>query len=92
MTPFAQFSLTFFAWIFGGLLLFCGFFWPAAEAFRRDHPDRWLILLGNLTIAASGFGWFALPVWATRYQPEPPPYRAADRYRRREPMGRFGVS
>lgn len=37
---------------------------PAIVAFRRQHPNRWLILAVNVMLGATGIGWAVALVWA----------------------------
>lgn len=49
-------------WLLAILLLVM----PAIIAFRRGHPNRWLILLVNVVLAGTVIGWLAALVWALR--------------------------
>lgn len=40
------------------------YFAPTIIAFRRQHPNRWLIFLLNLLFGATVIGWIAALVWA----------------------------
>lgn len=42
------------------------YFLPAIIAFRRQHPNRWVILLINTLFGATGLGWFGSLIWALR--------------------------
>ncbi|KQZ22778.1 hypothetical protein ASD50_21200 [Mesorhizobium sp. Root552] len=42
------------------------FLFPALIAFWRRHPNRWVILLLNVFLGATGFVWFACLIWAFR--------------------------
>lgn len=37
---------------------------PAIVAFRRRHPNRWLILAVTVMLGSTGFGWAFALVWA----------------------------
>ena len=37
---------------------------PSWIAFRRRHPNRWLILAVNLALGGTGFAWVGCLVWA----------------------------
>lgn len=37
---------------------------PALIAFRRSHPNRWLILAVNVMLGASVIGWAVALIWA----------------------------
>jgi len=37
---------------------------PTIVAFRRNHPNRWLILALNLAFGGTVFGWVICIVWA----------------------------
>ncbi|HEV7252010.1 MAG TPA: superinfection immunity protein [Mesorhizobium sp.] len=57
------------AFIFGGyaLLWLVGillFITPTVIAFRREHPNRWLILAVNAFLGSTGIGWGVALVWA----------------------------
>jgi hypothetical protein len=59
---------------FGDLLFFAvffliiGFFYvvPTFIAFRRNHPNRWPILLVNVVFGATILGWGIALAWALR--------------------------
>ena len=38
---------------------------PSIIAFRRAHPNRWLILVINFAGGLTGFGWLLTMLWAT---------------------------
>ena len=42
-------------------------FIPTIVAFRREHPDRWLIFVVNLAFGGTVVGWVAALVWALHY-------------------------
>lgn len=54
--------------IFISLWLLCAFIFiiPSIIAFRRDHPNRWLILAVNVFLGGTGIGWGVALVWALR--------------------------
>jgi hypothetical protein len=39
---------------------------PSIMAFRRDHPNRWIILVINLAFGGTTIGWGIALVWAMR--------------------------
>ena len=39
---------------------------PSIMAFRRDHPNRWLILVINLAFGGTIIGWGIALAWAMR--------------------------
>lgn len=39
---------------------------PSIVAFRRDHPNRWIILVINLAFGGTIIGWGIAMVWAMR--------------------------
>ncbi|WP_062014882.1 superinfection immunity protein [Aureimonas sp. AU4] len=39
---------------------------PSFVAFRRHHPNRWLILAVNIGLGGTGIGWCVALVWALR--------------------------
>lgn len=59
---------------FGDLLFFAVFFLiigfvyvvPTFIAFRRNHPNRWLILLVNVVFGGTILGWGIALAWALR--------------------------
>lgn len=42
-------------------------FIPTIVAFRREHPNRWLIFVVNLAFGGTVVGWVAALVWALHY-------------------------
>ena len=42
------------------------FLMPALVAFLRRHPNRWVILLLNVFLGATGIVWFGCLIWAFR--------------------------
>ena len=50
-----------------GTIIFCLIYMaPSIVAFRRDHPNRWLILVINLAFRGTVIGWGIALVWALR--------------------------
>src|SRR5882724_2436971 len=49
-------------------LLIAGFIYilPTIVAFRRDHPNRWIILVINVAFGGTILGWGIAPAWALR--------------------------
>lgn len=45
-------------------LLLLIIFIPTIIAFRRDHSNRWPILVVNLAFGGTGVGWLAVLIWA----------------------------
>ena len=41
-------------------------FWPAILAFRKHHPQRWVILTVTVLLGWSMAGWIFAVVWALR--------------------------
>lgn len=39
---------------------------PSIVAFRRDHPNRWIILVINVAFGGTIIGWGIAMVWAMR--------------------------
>lgn len=39
---------------------------PSIMAFRRDHPNRWIILVINIAFGTTIIGWGVALVWAMR--------------------------
>jgi hypothetical protein len=39
---------------------------PTIVAFRRDHPNRWIILVINVALGGTIIGWGAALIWAMR--------------------------
>lgn len=39
---------------------------PSIVAFRRDHPNRWIILVINVAFGSTIIGWGIALVWAMR--------------------------
>lgn len=46
------------------VLLGAGFFLPTILAFRREHPNRWLIFVLNVAFGATFVGWVIALIWA----------------------------
>lgn len=57
-------TLAFIAVVLAILLVL---FIPTIVAFRREHPNRWLILVVNLAFGGTVVGWVAALVWALHY-------------------------
>lgn len=57
-------TLAFIAFI---LVLLLVLFIPTIVAFRREHPNRWLIFIVNLAFGGTVVGWVAALVWALHY-------------------------
>ena len=53
---------------FGIVLLIIGAIYaaPTLLAFRRDHPNRWIILVINVAFGGTIIGWGIALVWAMR--------------------------
>ena len=58
-----------------GDLIFLGIFFliigiiyiaPSIVAFRRNHPNRWIILVVNIAFGGTIIGWGVAMVWAMR--------------------------
>lgn len=49
------------------LLLSIMTFIPTFIAFRRNHPNRWVIFVVNLAFGYTLVGWFVALIWALRY-------------------------
>jgi hypothetical protein len=49
-------------------LLIAGFIYilPTIVAFRRDHPNRWIILVINVAFGGTILGWGIALAWALR--------------------------
>ena len=45
-------------------LVCCFILLPSFIAFRRRHPNRWLILLVNVVFGATVIGWLGALIWA----------------------------
>jgi hypothetical protein len=54
--------------ILGTVFLIIGLVYisPSIVAFRRDHPNRWLILVINLAFGGTIIGWGIALAWAMR--------------------------
>ena len=46
------------------LLLLALFVLPSFIAFRKEHPNRWLILAINIFLGGTGIGWGVALIWA----------------------------
>jgi hypothetical protein len=62
-----QTSLLAFAFIAAVLVILVVIFIPTIVAFRRRHPNRWLIFVVNLAFGGTIVGWVAALVWAMHY-------------------------
>lgn len=50
-----------------GTIIFCLVYMaPSIVAFRRDHPNRWLILVVNFAFGGTIIGWGVALAWALR--------------------------
>ena len=49
------------------LVILLVIFIPTIVAFRREHPNRWLIFVVNLAFGGTVVGWVAALVWAQHY-------------------------
>lgn len=50
-----------------GTIIFCLIYMaPSILAFRRDHPNRWIILVINFAFGGTIIGWGLALVWAMR--------------------------
>jgi len=48
-----------------GAIIFCLIYMaPSIVAFRRNHPNRWLILVINFAFGGTIIGWGIVLVWA----------------------------
>jgi hypothetical protein len=54
--------------VFGIVLLIIGAIYvaPTLVAFRRDHPNRWIILVINVAFGGTIIGWGIALAWAMR--------------------------
>src|SRR3954462_14827215 len=50
----------------GFLLVGIIYIMPSIVAFRRNHPNRWIILVINVAFGGTIIGWGIALVWATR--------------------------
>jgi hypothetical protein len=59
--------------ILGIVFLIIGivFILPSIVAFRRDHPNRWIILVVNVAFGGTIIGWGVAMVWAVRAVHQP---------------------
>jgi hypothetical protein len=62
-------DLFFVAIIF--LIIGIVFILPSIVAFRRDHPNRWIILVINVAFGGTIIGWGVAMVWALRAVHQP---------------------
>lgn len=49
------------------ILLFVVIFIPTYIAFKREHPNRWLIFIFNIAFGGTIIGWFIALIWALHY-------------------------
>lgn len=49
------------------ILLFAVIFIPTYVAFKREHPNRWLIFIFNIAFGGTIIGWFIALIWALHY-------------------------
>lgn len=47
-----------------GLIGLVLYFIPTIIAFRRNHPNKWIIFLVNFILGATIIGWIAALVWS----------------------------
>ncbi len=62
-----QTALLALAFIAGIVAILAVIFIPTIVAFRRQHPNRWLIFVVNLAFGGTVVGWIAALVWALHY-------------------------
>ncbi|WP_210261646.1 superinfection immunity protein [Ochrobactrum soli] len=62
-----QTALFALAFITGITVFLAVIFIPTIVAFRRQHPNRWLIFVVNLAFGGTVVGWVAALVWALHY-------------------------
>lgn len=62
-----QTALLALAFIAGITVFLAVIFIPTIVAFRRQHPNRWLIFVVNLAFGGTVVGWIAALVWAMHY-------------------------
>lgn len=55
------------AFIVAIVVILAVIFIPTIVAFRRQHPNRWLIFVVNLAFGGTIVGWVAALVWAMQY-------------------------
>jgi len=56
-----------FAFIAAIIVILAVIFIPTIVAFRRQHPNRWLIFVVNFAFGGTVVGWIAALVWALHY-------------------------
>ena len=56
----SEFELVSLIYLIGGIIYLI----PSIVAFRRGHPNRWLILVLNIVFGGTGIGWLGCLVWA----------------------------
>ncbi len=62
-----QTALLALAFIAAIIVILAVIFIPTIVAFRRQHPNRWLIFVVNLAFGGTIVGWVAALVWAMHY-------------------------
>lgn len=62
-----QTALLALAFIVAIVVILAVIFIPTVVAFRRQHPNRWLIFVVNLAFGGTIVGWVAALVWAMHY-------------------------
>ncbi|MBJ6718829.1 superinfection immunity protein [Bacillus sp. PR5] len=62
-----QTALLALAFIAAIVVILAVIFIPTIVAFRRQHPNRWLIFVVNLAFGGTIVGWVAALVWAMHY-------------------------
>jgi hypothetical protein len=50
--------------LIGLLILWALYITPTVIAFRRGHPNRWMIAMVNVVFGATLFGWFFAMAWS----------------------------
>lgn len=63
----ARSALLAFAFIAAIIVILAVIFIPTIVAFRRQHPNRWLIFVVNFAFGGTVVGWIAALVWALHY-------------------------
>lgn len=62
-----QTALLALAFIVAIVVILAVIFIPTIVAFRRQHPNRWLIFVVNFAFGGTVVGWIAALVWALHY-------------------------
>ncbi|WP_192799277.1 superinfection immunity protein [Brucella tritici] len=62
-----QTALLALAFIVAIVVILTVIFIPTIVAFRRQHPNRWLIFVVNFAFGGTVVGWIAALVWALHY-------------------------